>query len=229
MSDCMYTETTEGLHSALALAYYSRTRFIVNLLPLLQQASSLRRVVTVFVAGKEGPIDTSDLQGWKIPMRSARGHAGSLVTVSLEAIAKTAPDVTFIHDFPGLVKTGLMRGTTGIAMSVMKAVFTIIAPFTAMSNRECGERQLFLATSARFPANTDGKTASGVPLADGVTIARGTIGESGSGVYSVDQHGESSGPVVEELLAKMRKDGTVEQVWQHTTENFKRITGLEAV
>lgn len=60
-------------------------------------------------------------------------------------------------------------------------------------------------------------------------IAIGTNGESGSGVYSVDLAGESSGPKVRELLAKFRKDGVVEQYWEHTEREFKRITGLEAV
>jgi hypothetical protein len=48
--------------------YYCRTRFIINLLPLLQQATSLRRVVTVFAGGKEGQIYPNDFQGWKVPM-----------------------------------------------------------------------------------------------------------------------------------------------------------------
>ena len=57
-----------------------------------------------------------------------------------------------------------------------------------------------------YPANTNGDVASGVALADGVAVARGTSGKSGSGVYSVDSGGESAGPKVEELLAKSRKE-----------------------
>ena len=159
-------------------------------------------------------------------MLSARGHATSLVTLSLEALAKKAPDVTFIHDFPGPVKSGITRGTKGAAMLGLKAVFTIIGPLVNMDNQECGERHLFLATSARYPAGED-KTP-GVPLAGGVAVARGTNGKIGSGVYTVDQYGESAGPQVEELLAKFRTEGLVEKVWEHTEEEFKRITGLEA-
>ena len=65
-------------------------------------------------------------------------------------------------------------------------------------------------------------------LNDGVTVARGTDGEKGSGVYSVDLEGESSGPKVQELLANFRTEGVVEKFWDHTEEEFKRITGLEA-
>jgi hypothetical protein len=159
-----------------------------------------------------------------------RGHASSLVTLSLEALAKKAPDVAFIHDFPGPVKSGIARGTKGGLMFVMKAASAILGPFIYIPNQESGERHLFLATSARYPAlvGTSGGAANGVPLAGRVEIARGTTGKSGSGVYSVDQYGESAGPQVEELLANFRKEGMVEKVWKDTEEQFQRITGLAA-
>ena len=130
---------------------YSRNRFIINLLPLLGQATGLRRVITAFAAGKEGPINVNDFQGWKVPALSVRGHASSLVTLSLEALAKKAPDVTFIHDFPGPVKSNFLRGGQGAAIFVLNGVFKVLSPMmTFYSNQECGERHLFLATSARY-------------------------------------------------------------------------------
>ncbi|TVY51573.1 Oxidoreductase andH, partial [Lachnellula cervina] len=47
------TETTEGLHMAMSLSLYSRTRFTLNLLPHLRSAPRLRRVITVLGAGYE--------------------------------------------------------------------------------------------------------------------------------------------------------------------------------
>ncbi|CAD6564009.1 MAG: hypothetical protein ASARMPRED_002639 [Alectoria sarmentosa] len=224
------TQTSEGLPFGTALITYSRNRFIVNLLPLLQQATALRRVVTAFCAGKEGPVSINDFQGWKVSALSARGHASSLVTLSLEALAKKAPDVTFIHDFPGPVKTNFFRGGQGAAIFVLNAVFKVIGPMmTWYSDQECGERHLFLATSARYPAGLTVDVTSGVPLTGEIAVARGTNGEAGSGVYSVDLEGESSGRKVEELLANFRKEGMVEKFWKHTEEEFKRITGLEVV
>ncbi|KAI4202997.1 MAG: hypothetical protein LQ350_002214 [Teloschistes chrysophthalmus] len=221
-----HTETSENLHFATSLAYYSRTRFIVNLLPLLKQASSLRRVVTVFAAGYEGPITTSDFQAWKVPMLSQRGHVSSLITVSLEALARDAPSVSFIHNFPGSVKTNLARGGEGAAIYVLKQVFKLIGPMINMPNEECGERQLFLATSGKYPS--EDLEASGVPLTAGDSpVANGTSGKSGSGVYSVGSDGESSGARVVKLLAQFRKEGMVEQVWKHTDEEFERITGSD--
>ena len=223
-----HTETSEGLHYAAALVVYSRNRFIVNLLPLLQNATALRRVVSVFTTTKEGPIDTTNFQGWRLPLMAQRGHASSIVTLSLEALAKKAPDVSFIHNFPGAVRSGIGRGTNGGIMSIVKAVYKLIGPLVYIPTIEAGERHVFLATSARYPAGTNGDAASGVPLAGGVVISRGTNGKSGSGVYSVDWDGESAGPKVEELLADFRKEGMVEKVWKHTEDEFKRITGVEA-
>ena len=87
---------------------------------------------------------------------------------------------------------------------------------------------MFLATSARFPPGAGADTVAAVPLAGGVGVAKGVDGKTGSGVYSIDAEGESAGPKVEELMAKYRKEGMVEKVWEHTEGEFKRITGAVA-
>lgn len=219
--------TAEGLHYAAALAVHSRTRFIVNLLPLLQNATALRRVVSVLTATKEGPINTNDFQGWTVPLMAQRGHAASIATLSLESLAKKAPDVSFIHDFPGHVKSGIARGTQGPLFFVVKAVSAIMGPFFRTPLVDCGDFHVFLATRARYPASMSEDAASVVPLAGGVTVARGTDGKSGSGIYSIDQHGESAEPKVEELLAQFRREGMVEKVCGHIEDEFDRITGLQ--
>ncbi len=209
---------------------HCRTRFIVNLLPLLQKATALRRVVSVFAATKEGPINTTDFQGWKVPLFQQRGHASSIVTLSLETLAKKAPDVSFIHNFPGPVRSGIARGTKGAMMFIFTTLFKIFGPLFYIPTIETGERHVFLATSARYPAgSTSGDAASGVSLADGVAVARGTSSEIGSGIYSVDQEGESAGPIVEELLAKLRTQGMVDMVWKNIEDEFMRITGKLAI
>lgn len=197
----------------------------MNLLPELQAATSLRRVVSVLAATKEGPINTADLQGWKVPILKQQGQGASLVTLSLESLAQKAPDVSFIHNFPGAVKTGIARGTTGALMAVVKTVFTLLGPFFYIPLKEVGERHVFLATSAKYPARKEGAATAGVPLGEGVVVARGTDGRPGSGVYSVDVNGESAGPKVEELLAGFRKEGLGEKVWEEVESQFVRITG----
>ncbi|KAI9846295.1 MAG: hypothetical protein M1838_001325 [Thelocarpon superellum] len=224
-------ETSEGLHYAAALPVHSRTRFIVNLLPLLERATDLRRVVSVFTATKEGAINMTDFQGWKLPLMQQRSHASSIVTLSLESLAKKAPTVSFIHHFPGPVKTGIARGTTGPVFAVLKAVSAVIGPFIYIPIVETGERHLFVATSARYPPGTvaDKDAAAGVALEDGVAVARGTNGQVGSGVYSTDAMGESADEKVVQLLAGLRTDGLVEKVWDQIEGEFKRITGSVAI
>jgi hypothetical protein len=46
-------------------------------------------------------------------------------------------------------------------------------------------------TSAKYPARNSVEGTSGIALSDGVEAARGTNGEVGSGVYSVDENGEN--------------------------------------
>jgi hypothetical protein len=208
-------ETSEHVHLLAALNYYSRIRFITNLLPLLRNASTLRRIVTVGGGGMEGPLDVADFPALRVPLPQLRGHLTTLITLGLEAIAKTASDVSFVHDYPGTVNTGLYRD-----MDVPPFDTSLSVPI-----EESGERHLYLATSARFPSREGNDTA--VRSNAGVEVAAGTTGEVGTGVYSVGENCESASSEVVELLAVLREKGMVEEVWRHTEREFRRIAELE--
>ncbi|KAK3324908.1 hypothetical protein B0H66DRAFT_106856 [Apodospora peruviana] len=222
-------DTEEGLPLALAVSYYARMRFIVNLMPLIQNASHLRRVVSVFAGTKEGAVDTNDLQCRSVSMFTSRGHFSSMMTFALEGIAKKAPSVSFVHDFPGMVKTNFGSDVKGVMFTVLRAVwnafFFVVGPFVSTPFDEAGERQVYFSTSGRFPAGGQG----GVPLPKDVEVAFGTDGKTGSGIYSIDNHGESAPPETQQLLDKMRKEGTAEKVWSFVEEEFVRITGIRAL
>ncbi|KAI0116238.1 hydrogenase/reductase-like protein [Hypoxylon sp. NC0597] len=218
------TQTQEGLHLFAALTYYSRIRFIVNLLPLIQAASSLRRVVTVFAGTKEGPIFPNDFAGYTLGFGSGRGHFTSMITLALENIAREAPEVSFVHDYPGFVKTGLGRDAKGPAMAVAKAVSTVIGPFLNIPLDEAGERHVFFSTSAQFPPAAGEPRADGVSLSKAMQIAISTDGKTGGGVYSIDSEGEPCNRKVLETLAKLRNDGSRDKLWKHTQDEFVRIT-----
>lgn len=221
----MDIETSEHLHLLTALTFYSRFRFITNLLPLLQRGSALRRVVTVGGGGLEGPLDSSDFPALRVPLISIRGHLCTLISLGLESVAKMTPDVSFVHDFPGTVNTSLFSRMEGVLGVVMRAYVYFMAPWICVPIEESGERHLYLATSAKFPpasAGSDG--GSGVPLGDGVDTARGTTGEVGSGVYSVGWDGASASPTVEKLLAGYRGEGMVEEIGRHAESEFKQVT-----
>lgn len=71
----------------------------------------------------------------------------------------------------------------------MKGFFSAFGRWIYIPNEKCGERHLFLATSARYASRSTEKKGKedgdGVQVGDGVDVARRTDGESGSGVYSV--------------------------------------------
>jgi len=96
------SETTEGIDIPHALRYYTRLRFVYNLLPLLN-ASPSPRVVSILAGGKETEVDLDDLEfrnnfnGFK-----AAGNGATQTSLAFEELAKNNPNITFIHKFPGM-------------------------------------------------------------------------------------------------------------------------------
>jgi hypothetical protein len=218
-------ETSEHLHLLAALVYYSRLRFITNLLPLIRQAPSLRRIVTVGGGTLEGPIDPTDFPALRVPLLKLRGHLITLITLGLEAVERTAPEVSFVHDYPGTVNTPLMTHAKGLHGVLVRAYIGLFGRWICVPIEESGERHLYLATSGKFqPAS--GKNA-GIQLGYGVEAAVGTTGEIGSGVYSVGWDCESASPAVRELLAGLREKGMVDEIWRHTEGEYKRIVAKD--
>lgn len=220
-------ETSEKLTLFLSLSYYSRMRFIANLLPLLQAATpSISRVISVMAGTKEGPINPSDIAGKKVSMLKARGHLCSMTTLTMEAFAKSSPGVSFIHSYPGFVDTGLGRTMTGFTGGAMKVAFVFALPFLRkyyIPFEECGDRYTFLATSSRYAAGEEGVKV------DGNETAVGSNGKIGSGVYTVDEKNESGDASVQAILEALRRNGVKDKVWQHVQDEFVRITGAQAM
>ncbi|CAL5868777.1 uncharacterized protein PFLUO_LOCUS3004 [Penicillium psychrofluorescens] len=216
-------ETSENLLLLVAVGYYARTRFVLNLLPLLRKATSLRRVVSVLAGGKNGAIHPEDFQSRKLSLLARRAHIVSMTDLALEALAQRTPEVSFVHDYPGTVKTDLGKNADSILVSILFSMISLFGWLFCVPIKECGERHLFLATSAKYPALAN-KPVKVVPLSGDVQIAMGTDGESGSGVYSVDWDGEGTPAKVVGILGELRQQGMGTQVWEHTIAEFKRIT-----
>ncbi|WZH41738.1 uncharacterized protein QYS62_002694 [Fusarium acuminatum] len=228
----MGVDTTEGLPLITGLTLYSRARLTANLLPLLEKAPSLRRVITVMAGTKEGKLFTDDIAGRNIPFISihhSRGHLCSALTLSLEALARQAPEVSFIHNFPGSVNTDLIRSGDGVMMQVMKYWFKISMTVRQqwLPKEECGERHAWLCLSGRYP-DKQGGDGNGVKDTD-AAVAVGVDGKKGSGVYSVDWDGESASSDVVKLLEGYRQDGIVDKVWKDVESEFVRITGEKSI
>ncbi|KAI4717463.1 hypothetical protein E4T48_06340 [Aureobasidium sp. EXF-10727] len=219
--------TAEGIHYPAALAVHARNRFITDLLPLLNNATSLRRVISVFIATLEGEIQMNDFQGWHMKLMANRDHAASITTLSLESHHKDNPNVSFVHNFPGVVKSGITRGTSGPVFTALKAVIGLFGSLFYMPAEEAGDRHVFLATSARYSTGLE-DSAAGVPLAvaGGLAFARGTDGKVGSGVYSIDASGESAGPKVEQALLSLRSRGMTEKVMDTINTDIEKALAM---
>ncbi|KAF5694558.1 hypothetical protein FGLOB1_14186 [Fusarium globosum] len=222
----LFLNTEEGLPLVTGLTIYSRNRLTVNLLPLLKKSPSLRRVISVMAGTHEGKLFSDDIAARNIPFTSihnSRGHMCSALTLSLEALARQAPEVSFIHNFPGSVDTSLIRSGDGFMMQVMKYWFKVSMTVRRqwLPKEECGERHAWLCLTGRYPD----KEGSENGIKEG-EVAVGTDGNKGSGVYSVDWDGESASVEVVKLLDGFKEEGLVEKVWKDQEKEFIRITGV---
>ncbi|CZR36417.1 uncharacterized protein FPRO_03323 [Fusarium proliferatum ET1] len=222
----LFLNTEEGLPLVTGLTIYSRNRLTVNLLPLLKKAPSLRRVISVMAGTHEGKLFSDDIAARNIPFTSihnSRGHMCSALTLSLEALARQAPEVSFIHNFPGSVDTNLIRSGDGFMMQVMKYWFKVSMTVRRqwLPKEECGERHAWLCLTGRYPD----KEGSENGIKEG-EVAVGTGGNKGSGVYSVDWDGESASVEVVKLLDGFKEEGLVEKLWKDQEKEFIRITGV---
>lgn len=140
-----------------------------------------------------------------------------------------APEVGFVHDYPGTVDTGLAGRRAGLMAMVIRAYIYFLGRWVCVPVEEAGERHLYLATSAKYPpaSGGGGGSKSGVPLGNEIEVMRGSTGVVRSGVYSVGWDGESCSPAVRELLADLRDRGMVDELWRHTQGEYKRITERE--
>lgn len=160
----------------------------------------------------EGLLDATDLPGLRVTPDKIRGHLSTLITLGIEAVQKTAPKISFIHNYPGTVLTGLYRDMETI-------------PFDsslAMPLEECGERHLYLVTSQRYPSLVEDPVTARVQ--GGEDVVMGTTGKFGTGVYSIGSDGEAASEP-RAMLAQLRQQGMVEEIQRHTTREFIRILG----
>lgn len=105
-----------------------------------------------------------------------------MMTLAFESLALEAPDVSFVHSFPGLVRTKLGQDTKSAGITVLRGVFKVLGPLVTIPVAEAGERQLFMATSARFPARggMDVEETAGVSLGFGLRAEDSTNGNTNS-------------------------------------------------
>ena len=218
-------ETSEGLDRKLTTNYYSRMRFIQRLLPLMQAASpQLARVVSVLGAGEESrtSFHLDDL-GLKenFSLRNAACHAITMTDFFFEELAKKYPTVSFVHAYPGTVKTGFNKEAGFLMKAATNLAIIVLSPFM-VDIQKSGERHLYAATSAAYPAKSG--VHGGVKLDDQSTI-KGSAGEVGSGAYLIGSDGEFRANI--KVLEELRKQGAGQKIWDHTVETYEAVTNRQ--
>ncbi|ATY60724.1 NAD(P)-binding domain [Cordyceps militaris] len=217
-------KTAEGLDLAAASRIYSRTRIISNLLPQLEAATGLRRVVSVSTGTSEGAIDFGDFQLVRSSsLAKQRAHNSSLISLTNMRFAQRAPTVAFVHDYPGHVRSGISRGATGVLGAALVVVRALGPLLFFRPEQESGQRHLYYLCSARFRAREGVEET--VPLGEGVATARGVDGVEGSGVYSCDADNDEAPEKVEMVLGRHREEGALERVWERIQHDTKAILG----
>ncbi|KAG9086149.1 hypothetical protein FRC07_013187 [Ceratobasidium sp. 392] len=132
-------ETSEGIDKKLALHYYARWRFVHDLVPLLEKAKAQgeeARVLTVLDAGKNGKVDETDLDlknGYGL--KAAADSATAMNDLMCESFAAQHPDISFIHAYPGAVRTSLFTHWGA------KLLLPVLKPLT-VSPEDCAQWML---------------------------------------------------------------------------------------
>jgi hypothetical protein len=207
----------------------------VTLLPLLTK-SPYPHVVSILAAGKEGTLDTKNLDFRNNYSRfSATLGASMMTTLFFEELAKQNPTVTLIHHYPGAVGTGItnkMLGTVeGLLYLPAQALSWGIKPiywlFTDTTPQGAGTRALYVCTSAMYPpAQLDAGKQGGVvelPVGDRPAAATIMTGGKGNGVYRTNFNGDAFPE--HKLLIEYRNGGVGKTVYDHTIATFEKVLG----
>ncbi|KAJ7154041.1 NAD(P)-binding protein [Mycena filopes] len=145
-------ETEEGIDRKLAVHYYGRWRFIRDLMPAVENAKEAgedAKVMSVFSAGYGGTIDLDDLG---IKKNFSIGRAGTAAAtyndIMVQDFAARYPGLSFLHSFPGGVRTGLLKSSDSAFIRILGATLPLLlTPFT-YSLEASGEHQLHALLNA---------------------------------------------------------------------------------
>jgi hypothetical protein len=213
--------TTEGLDAFISTTYYSRIRFILQLMPLLTSSPLPAHVISIYAGATEDSTTPGEVPiGCPPPetygVTGVRKNTCFMTTFLFEELAeKHAGKLSLSHIFPGLVDGPTFTGSD--MPTWFKFVWAIVKPLAWLvymtSPAVCGAVMVYLATP-QFPAKPavedDGS------LVRGDQVARGTKGQAGGGAYALGQRAdvENKGRSWE----KFRTEGMSKKVWDHTME-----------
>lgn len=138
---------------------------------------------------------------------------------TFEEMATKNPSVSFVHAYPGVVKTGFAKEQGFAVKAASRLALTVLSRWT-LGIEESGERHLFAATSAAFPSK--GGEKGGVEVGEG-EVKKGSAGEVGSGAYLIGSDGEVRAN--EKVLEELRNTDAGAKIWAHTMKLFEDVRG----
>ncbi|RDW89764.1 short-chain dehydrogenase-3 [Coleophoma cylindrospora] len=217
--------TSEGLDAFISTLYYSRMRFIMQLLPLLTASSLPGHAISIYAGGMEDGTSKGEFPiGCPPPetygVSGVRKHTCFMKNFMFEEFAeRNVGKLSLTHIYPGLVDgPGFYNPEMPKWFRVVWRLVKPLVSFYMTSASDCGDVMVYLATS-RYPAKgtLEGNQVSG----DGVEVAKSTLGELGGGSYAVGQRGDTVAKG--KSYEKVREEGMSKKIWDHTMETFTQI------
>ncbi|KAI0769759.1 hypothetical protein BD413DRAFT_556645 [Trametes elegans] len=139
-------DTEEGIDRRLGLHYYTRWKFIYDLLPLLRKAKDAgedAKVMSVLAPGSGRPIDLDDLGLKKNYSFPKAGVASPTYTdLAMEAFAEQNPGISFVHIHPGVVRTQLLQISHPYLRVLNPLFYALLYPITS-APEDCAEHMLY--------------------------------------------------------------------------------------
>jgi len=161
-------ETEEGIDKSMALRYYSRFKFIKDLLPLLRKAKDAKedaKVLSVLAAGQGGKVNLGDLA-----LKENYGFWSTLAALptyndlALSEFAVQEPEMAFTHIYPGVVRTpALVLETSPFFRPLSLLLYYLVYPF-AVSPENCAEYMwyaVFTSDKGFFMKSSKGQIVKG--------------------------------------------------------------------
>ncbi|KAK1830624.1 3-keto-steroid reductase [Podospora conica] len=203
---------TGSLELCVSLSYLSRARLVSSLLPLLARSPTPARVLSILNGGKETTLNTRDLglvqPGSWTPF-AAIAQTTMMTTLAWEHLAGLPGNerVTFLHAFPGLVRTDIGAHIVAppgsgwwlrVRAAVVRGAVRVMMWLMGVDAERAGERGAYLLAGAG-PA------------------------QAGGGAWLVDDKSEVvAGPAA---VSRYIAEGWPERVWEFTVGVFERVLG----
>lgn len=177
------------------------------------QASQSPRVVSILAGGWEGRIESDNLDlSRNFSFSASNEYPATMTSLVFELLATKYPSVSFIHEYPGIVATPLLKTSVG---SIAGSVLGFLMKPISISASESGEWNVFLSTSPSFPS----QEAAGAD--SGAKVSEASTGKVGGGSYILKYNGQDA--TNQKLMAEIRETCSAQTVWDHTVSTFDRI------